>query len=187
MLGVAVGSVSKWVDQGLIRAGKTPGGHRRIEKEDLIEFLRRQNLRIPRELLDGSPRILLVDDEPSVTRWIAQEIALAHPDWEVLEAHDGFTAGQIVGSQRPDVVVLDLRMPGLDGFAVCRRIKSSQAGRNVAVIAITAQPSADAGEAILRWGARACLAMPLVSRELLMVVADALGRKAAVVGRAARV
>ena len=50
MLGVAVSSVSKWIDGGKLVAGRTPGGHRRIEKDDFIRFLHQQQFRIPPEL-----------------------------------------------------------------------------------------------------------------------------------------
>ena len=49
MLGVAVSSVSKWIDEGNLVAGRTPGGHRRIEPDDLVRFLRQQGLRTPPE------------------------------------------------------------------------------------------------------------------------------------------
>ena len=42
MLGVAVASVSNWIDQGQLKAGRTPGGHRRVKAEDLVDFLKRQ-------------------------------------------------------------------------------------------------------------------------------------------------
>lgn len=177
LLGVAVGSVSNWIDQGQLKAGRTPGGHRRIEAGDIVSFLRRQKLPVPPELMPAHPKVLVVDDEEPVTRWIAREINSEYPDYEVLEAHDGFSAGELVGSLRPDVVILDLLMPGMDGFEVCRRIKSAEDSKDVAVIAITAHPSPEAEEQILQCGARVCFTKPLDVRVLLKEVTEALDER----------
>jgi len=176
LLGVAVGSVSNWIDQGRLKAGRTPGGHRRIAADDLVEFLRHQKLPVPAELV-APPKILVVDDEPSVTEWLAAEIRARRPDWEVVEAHDGFRAGELVGSLRPDVVILDLRMPGLDGFEVCRRIKAGPKTKDTAVIAITAYPSPEAEERILACGAQAYLTKPLDTEALMAELASAVRRR----------
>ncbi len=168
MLGVAAGSVANWIDRGQLKAGKTPGGHRRIEAEDLLEFLRQQKLPVPRQLNHAlKVRVLVVDDEEAVATWVAAEIKLAHPDYDVLTAPDGFSAGQVVGAMDPDAVILDLKMPGLDGYEVCRRIKSRKETRHTAVIAITAEPSEEARRRIRECGARALLSKPL-DRELLL-------------------
>ena len=177
LLGVAVASISKWIDAGQLKAGRTPGGHRRVAKENLIAFLRRQQLPIPPELITTPPRVLIVDDEASVTQWIAGEIKAGHPDFEVFEANDGYRAGEIVASAKPDVVVLDLRMPGLDGFEVCRRIKGGQNAADTAVIAITAHHSKKAERRILEAGARAYFTKPLDADELLSEIVLALSER----------
>ena len=177
MLGVVVQSVSNWIDAGQLRAGRTPGGHRRIEAEDLLDFLRRQGLAIPAELLPSPPKVLVVDDEEAVASWVAAEIRAERPDIEVLVAHDGFSAGEIVGFERPDVVVLDLRMPGIDGFEVCRRIKAREDTRKTTVIAMTAYPSPKAEQRILECGAEVCLTKPLEIGVLLKHVTTALANR----------
>ena len=174
LLRVAVKSVQKWVDQGRLQAGRTPGGHRRIDAQDLVVFLNKQKLPVPKELTLSSPRVLVVDDEPDVTDWIAGEIKAKHPDWEVVEAHDGFSAGELVEAVKPDVVILDLRMPGLDGYEVCRRIKSKDNLNGRAIIAITAYPSPKAERTVLECGARVCLSKPLDSDTLMGEVEEAL-------------
>jgi len=132
-----------------------------VAKDDLITFLRQQQLRIPPELMSSPPRVLIVDDEVSVTKWLAQEIKAKHPEFEIFEANDGYSAGETVASCKPDVVVLDLRMPGLDGFEVCRHIKSKPETQDTAIIAVTAHHSDKARRRILDLGARAYLTKPL--------------------------
>lgn len=172
ILHVDPGSVANWIDQGLLRAHRTPGGHRRVESEDLVSFLRKHKMPIPGQLDPSPVRILIVDDNPATARSISEAIQEEHPDYEVLEAHDGFTAGTILGTLRPHVVILDLQMPGMDGFEVCRIIKSQSATRHAEVVAMTGCPLEDAEESILEMGARICLSKPL-DMELLLKEVDA--------------
>jgi excisionase family DNA binding protein len=178
MLGVALQSVSNWIDAGQLRAGRTPGGHRRVEPEDLLDFLRQQGLAIPAELLPSPPKILIVDDEEAVASWVAAEIRAERPDIKVLVAYDGFSAGETIGFERPDVVVLDLRMRGMDGFEVCRRIKAREDTRKTLVIAMTAHPSPKVERQIIECGAEVCLTKPLAADVLLKhVIAALAGRR----------
>ena len=174
LLGVAVASISKWIDAGQLKAGRTPGGHRRVAKEDLIAFLRRQKLPVPPELNPPPLRVLVVDDEDSVTRWLAEEIKAIHPDYEVLEANNGYTAGEIIALSKPNVVILDLRMPGIDGFEVCQRIKSREETKDISVIAITAHHSDEIQRRICEAGATAYFTKPLDIEALLAEVESAL-------------
>jgi excisionase family DNA binding protein len=174
LLGVATGSVANWIDQNQLRAGRTPGGHRRVTTQDLLAFLQERNLPVPEELLPSRRLILVVDDEAAVAHWLVLEIQAERPDCEVLEAHDGFAAGQVVGACRPHLVLLDLRMPGMDGFEVCRRIKADPQTRHAEVIAMTAYFSAQAEKMILESGARICLTKPLELNVLLQEIERAL-------------
>jgi CheY-like chemotaxis protein len=116
------------------------------------------------------PGVLIVDDDADIRQLIAAEIEAEHPEYEILEAHNGFAAGERIGSARPDVVILDLRMPGLDGYEVCRWIKSSPEIMDTGVIAITAYPSPGAEKHIIECGARTCLSKPLDMALLLQEV-----------------
>lgn len=160
MLHVDPGSVANWIDQDLLKAHRTPGGHRRVAHGDLLNFLREHAMPIPKGLRSDLTRILVVDDEPALTQAIGRTIRLAHPDYEVLEANDAFAAGMIAATVNPDVVILDLQMPGIDGYEVCRRIKSQDGTRHAAVVAMTARSSPDTEERIKRCGAAACLSKP---------------------------
>ncbi|RKY28396.1 MAG: hypothetical protein DRP83_00825 [Planctomycetota bacterium] len=128
MLGVAVASVAKWIDTGDLKAGRTPGGHRRINTADFVEFVQQHNLPIPPELQSTS-RILIADDERPIVELLGQEIRGVYPDFEVRGATEGYAAGEIVALWHPDEVILDLRMDGMDGFEVCRRIKARANGK----------------------------------------------------------
>ncbi len=81
-------------------------------------------------------RILVVDDvEPNV-RLLEAKLTLEY--YEVLTAHDGATALQIAADERPDMILLDVMMPGMDGFETCRRLKADPVTRHVPVVLVTA-------------------------------------------------
>ncbi len=167
MLYVDPGSVANWIDQEMLKAHRTPGGHRRVAVEDLVQFLREHKMPIPDSLAVAPTRILVVDDEAAVAQLIARAIKAGNPEYEVIQATDGFRAGTIVVTQQPDVVILDLKMPGIDGYEVCRQIKSQDSTKHVEVLAITAYPSQECKDRILECGARVCLTKPLDIGQLL--------------------
>lgn len=169
MMGVDPGSVVNWIDNGLLKAFRTPGGHRRVSAADLQAFLLRHNMPVPSELATEEVPVCVavVDDEPELTRLVSRAILAEHPDYQVVEAHDGFQAGTLISTRRPRVVILDLKMPGIDGFEVCRMIKTNQATKHATVIAITAYASAENQDRILNAGARICLEKPLDLAELV--------------------
>lgn len=169
MLGVDPGSVVNWIDSGLLKAFRTPGGHRRVSGNDLQVFLARHNMPVPPELVREEIPICVavVDDEPELAHLVSRAILAEHPDYQVVEANDGFQAGTLVSTRKPQVVILDLKMPGIDGFEVCRLIKTNEATKHATVIAITAYASAENQDRILSAGARICLEKPLDLAELV--------------------
>src|SRR5262245_3912959 len=156
-------SIINWVNAGRLSAFRTPGGHRRIRREDLISFMRDNGLPLPDELKPGTGRrrVLVVDDESTIRELLVDYLTRRRTDpYEVSTAADGFEAGRLVATFHPDVVVLDLRMPGLDGFQVCRTIKADPGTANTIVIAVTGYHTPDAEARILECGAVHCLAKP---------------------------
>lgn len=170
LLQVNPSSVANWVDQGLLSAHRTPGGHRRVSVENLVRFLREHKMPVPQDLLSKPTSVLVVDDEPALTQMITRALKSANPDFDINEAHDGFRAGQMVATLKPDVVILDLRMPGMDGFEVCRLIKSQENTQHALVLAMTAFPSPDSERRIRECGASAFFTKPLNIEELLAAV-----------------
>lgn len=170
MLYVDPGSVANWIDQGMLAAHRTPGGHRRVAAADLVRFLREHKMPVPQEL-DAAPTcVLIVDDEVHVAQMIAKAIKTAYPEFEIIEANDGFRAGTLIASKSPDIVILDLRMPGMDGYEVCSLIRSQESTRQTDVLAITAYPAPESEQRILECGARVCMSKPIDIDELLREV-----------------
>ena len=156
-------SIINWVNAGRLPAFRTPGGHRRIRKEDLVRFMRESGIPIPESLREGSGlvKILVVDDEANIRDVIAEHMASRALPYEVMTAADGFEAGRLMATFRPDVVLLDLRMPGMDGFQVCRTIKADPESTRAIVIAMTGYYTPETEARVLECGAIRCFAKPV--------------------------
>ncbi|MDI6907012.1 MAG: response regulator transcription factor [Thermoanaerobacterales bacterium] len=107
-------------------------------------------------------RILLVDDEPNILQFL--EIGLQNEGFAVQSAQDGMRAVTLLKQFRPHVVILDVMMPGMDGFEVCRMIKKMD---NVAVIMLTARDEVDDRVKGLNLGADDYMVKPFSFEELL--------------------
>lgn len=164
LLMVAPATLRVWADKGIIRAVTTAGGHRRFAREE-VERLRQAG----QGRATHGRRILIVDDEPSITRYLSLLLG-GLPGVSTAVAHDGFSAGRMVLAFQPDTLLLDLMMPGLDGFQVCRQLRAEAATRDMRVIAMTGYPSPENRQRILAAGADACLAKPLDEAELFAQV-----------------
>lgn len=130
-------TVINWVKEGMLPAYTTPGGHRRIKGEDLIKLMKKNNMPIPEELIKGNKnRVLVIDDDPKILRMI-NTVLSTEKDLEVLTADSGFQAGLTVSIWMPDIILLDMLMPDIDGFKVCRQLKSDEKTKDIPIIAVT--------------------------------------------------
>lgn len=163
MLQVDPGSVANWVDQGLLKAHRTPGKHRRVQEADLLDFLQRQQMPIPPQLGQSDiRRVLVIDSDRTVVESVRRAMQKAGRPCEVLDAPTAFRAGALLAECKPNVVILDLKMPGLDAFDICRLLKSQPQTSSIHIVAVS--PRADHGtnqKEILQCGASACLSRPL--------------------------
>ena len=129
-------TVANWIKQGRLEAYSTPGRHRRIRLDDLRSFLANHGMPPVERAASDERRVLVVDDDASIVSLIVK--FLSRDRRYVLDtASDGFDAGLQLVTFGPDLVILDLMMPYLDGFSVCERIKSSPQTSNVKVLVIT--------------------------------------------------
>lgn len=119
-------------------------------------------------LKERPPRILIVDDERDNRQLL--EVMLAPEGFQLLTAVNGEEALDIVARQPPDVILLDVMMPGTDGYQVADKIKSNVATKNIPIIMVTALDSRDARMHALTAGAEDFLSKPVDRAELCMRV-----------------
>jgi excisionase family DNA binding protein len=163
---VTINAVKKWIASGKLSAYRTPGGHYRVKRDDFREFISRFRLHIKEELFPTRKRILIVDDEPNVLSFLKDAIESRDDGakFEVETAGDGYDALIKVGHFHPDLLVLDIRMPRIDGFEVCRRLREDRSMRPIRILGITAYGRDDM-EKIIECGADNCLSKPVRLKE----------------------
>ncbi len=154
-------SVLKWIEDGKLKAKKTAGRHNRIDVTDFIAFLKKYNMAIPDELrgIKETIRILIVDDDKNMVRSLKRALRL-RKEFEIDVASDGFEAGRKLFEFLPRIVVLDIRMAGIDGYGVAKQIKASDRGDDTKIIAVSGFFSEDGKDKIRKLGADVCLDKP---------------------------
>jgi len=168
--GVDRTTVRRWLLDGAIPHSVTPGGWRRIAPRDLCAFMREHAIPIPEWLDPGPGRILIVDDEPSVTKALERVLKRIDPSLDVRAVHDGFGAGVMALSFAPPVIILDLVMPGMDGVEVCRWVMTEPRLAGVAVVVLSGHLERYDEQQLLELGAKACQRKPIAPDKLAKAI-----------------
>jgi excisionase family DNA binding protein len=169
-------TIINWIESGHIEAYKTVGGHRRIKKSDLENFMRKQGIPIPEDqMADERIRILVVDDDPIIVETIVQALEEDEYNYEVISASDGFEAGLQVNHFKPHLLILDIMMPDIKGYEVCQKIKSNEETKNTKIIVLSAYLDEEKFRKMKAYGADVCFSKPLPLPQLKEEVARLLG------------
>ena len=165
LLGVSLSTAQLWAESGLLEAWKTGGGHRRISRQSIERLLANSAGRdVPAEVVptrratdvaQGSAtppapfNILVVEDDPTLRR--LYELKLR--DWpmqpEIRTAGDGYEALICMGNTKPDLLIADLQMPGMDGFRMLHTISNAPELAGMAIVVVS---GLDAEEVVLGGG-----------------------------------
>ena len=132
--------------------------------------MRRYISPIPGENLTQS--VLIVDDEPMARTLL--RLMLVRAGFNVSEAEDGFDALDKVRMSRPDIILLDVMMPGMDGFTVCETLRNEEGTAALPIIMLSAKTDLESINKGLRVGATMYLTKPISPEELTRHVYDAL-------------
>ena len=145
-LGICVRTAQLWVEQGRLRAWKTPGGHRRILRESVNAELRARE----KECGGGASifEILIVEDKLIQRQILQAKLAGVSKELSVRTAYNGVEGLIKIGEQQPQILITDLMMPGLDGFHLLSTLTSSPLLRPMQIIVVTGMSDAE----IQEWG-----------------------------------
>lgn len=147
LLGVAVRTVQLWVESGVLPAWRTAGGHRRIARSAVEKLMAERSLVIGQPSQRGEAssdadralKLLVVEDDPDLLRLFSMIVEGWDFPVQLSTAGNGFEGLIRIGQIRPDMVVTDLNMPGMDGFQMVRSLKKPGSGYDdLAVIVVSA-------------------------------------------------
>lgn len=122
-------------------------------------------------------RILIVDDNPVNQKLL--RVTLAGLEHELWTASDAEAALALLADARPDLILLDIQLPGMDGLALTRRLKRDPAMRGVRIVAVTAYASPDDEERAMAAGCDGFIAKPIDTRTFPHIVERLLGDEGA--------
>ncbi|HTL47336.1 MAG TPA: response regulator [Verrucomicrobiae bacterium] len=113
-------------------------------------------------------KILLTDDEPNIVKVVSARLK-AH-NYEVIPAYDGESALDAVYREKPDLILLDIMLPKLDGYKVCQKLKSDPKWKEVPIILFSAKTQAADKQTGREYGADAYIAKPFQPEQLLETI-----------------
>ncbi|HKH32319.1 MAG TPA: response regulator [Gaiellaceae bacterium] len=160
-LGVAQSTIRKWSDQRRLPAFYTPGGHRRYRRGDLDAFLERSGAGA--RSTEG-PVVLIVDDDDKLREFV--RVNLEMEGYTVREAASAREGLEALEEQSPDLVLLDVMMPEMDGWEMLRQLHERHGMGAIPVIVFSGQVEEDAGEVAAR-GAQAFIGKPFNPQSLI--------------------
>jgi excisionase family DNA binding protein len=146
LLGVSHRTVQLWVESGVLQAWKTAGGHRRILLTSVQRLVSQRNQAVMANAPAPEPapepevagrRIVMADDDATLLRLYELEISGWGLDAELIKARDGFDALIRIGEARPDLLISDLNMPGMDGFRMVRTLRADPRYGKMAIVVIS--------------------------------------------------
>lgn len=120
-------------------------------------------------------RILIVDDEPNIV--LALELLMKREGYEIQSVDDGQKAFDAVREFRPDLIILDIMMPKMDGYEVCQRIRADASLKDISIIMLTAKGREVEREKGLALGADYYITKPFSTREVMLRIKEILSAR----------
>jgi excisionase family DNA binding protein len=162
-LGVAQSTIRKWSDQGRLPAFYTPGGHRRYRRRDLDAFVSGSGSGTGSRIR-GTPLVLIVDDDARIREFV--RVNLEMDGYVVREAANADEGLAVLADEPPDLILLDVMMPGVDGWEMLRRVHERHGMGSIPVIMFSGQVESSDGDALAR-GAQGFLGKPFNPQDLI--------------------
>ncbi len=151
-------TVLNWIYDGALKAFTTYGGHYRIWPVNLRRLLDTAGMDIPFEFIDDtSTHILIIDDERPYAQMLKSVIAAELPSTEISTTDDGFEGLLLIGETKPQLVILDLKMPKIDGFEVLELLRKRKVDHDMKVLVVSGYLNEETRERLTKTCADAVL------------------------------
>lgn len=156
---ITIPTVKRWIREGHFAAFQTAGGHYRVAEDELERFRAARHMPAVTVGSGELPKILVVDDDATLLAALSAALT-GEGEYKVEVAEDGYEGLIKLGSFRPDILILDIRMLGLDGFQVCRRVKADPVTHGTKILAISGYVAGAERGRVFEAGADGFLAKP---------------------------
>ncbi|MCM1320475.1 MAG: response regulator [Bacteroides sp.] len=176
LCGVVNQTAINWIHNGYLSAFRTPGGQYRIYFSDLIAFMMKRNIPIPDKLkkdyqnMMAEKSLLVIHNNKGINFVIAKYLKEQFPDFTVFQAFDGFEAGTLLAREKFFCVLLDLELPGVNCFDLCRKIHISDEFGCPDVIAVSAKNTLELKSCAEECGASFFCGQPLNLGKIIAAV-----------------
>lgn len=159
-------TIIRCFDSGQLKGFRVPGSRfRRIPRDVLYKFMKDNG--IPTDALEsGKRKALVVDDDQDLVD-LLQDVLESDGRFEVRVANNGFDAGMMVKEYRPDVIILDVMLPDINGKEVCQRVRSDTSMDDVKIICISGMVEAHKIDDLRAAGANDFIQKPFEMESLL--------------------
>jgi CheY-like chemotaxis protein len=176
---VTPATVAHWIDQGHLKGHRTPTGHRRVNAEDLIVFLRDHGMPVPPELdgaVEGRDPVVVIEDDPSYRKLLLRAVQTSDLRVDLTAAPTGMDGLLEIGRVQPAVIVLDFTLPDLNAVQVVERLLAPGRTLDAEVLIVTGGVSAEDVSRLHRLGVRDILEKSAGLDAVLEAIGRALGR-----------
>ncbi|MBR5242748.1 MAG: response regulator [Thermoguttaceae bacterium] len=159
-------TIIRCFDSGGLKGFRVPGSRfRRIPREHLYAFMKENN--IPTDALEsGKRKVLVVDDDRDLVELLV-DVLERDGRFETRSVNNGFEAGMMVKDYRPDLIILDVMLPDINGKDVCLRVRNDKSLEAVKIICVSGMVEEDKIEELYRAGANEFLAKPFETERLI--------------------
>lgn len=167
-------TVIRCFDSGRLRGFRVPGSRfRRIPRESLIRFMK--DNAIPLDQLDsGKKRVLVVDDDEAIIEMFA-ELLERDGRFEIRTARSGYDAGVVTREFMPDLMVLDYKLPDINGNVVCQTVRSSPQFEHMKILLISGVADPDEVRELIQLGADDFIKKPFQIDQVVGRIAELVG------------
>ena len=162
--GVVNQTAINWIKNGYLKAFKTPGGQFRVYLEDLVAFMKSRSMHIPESVLEqmkNEKTLLIVDDDRTFNSVLKKFLDDKGVPFSINQAFDGFEAGINMERLKPECIILDIDLPGIDGIKLLEKLSDDKTLGKPVIFVVTGLEDAELEPRCLSFGASEVFKKPL--------------------------
>ena len=164
---VNVTTVKRWIREGHLKGFQTPMGHFKVVKTDFIQFLKDNHMPVDESILGSTElKVLVIDDDPGMIKTIVMTLESLNHNLRVDTATDGYDGLMKIGNAVPNLLILDLNMPKIDGYEVIKRVKNTEDYKSAEIMVVSSTLNEETEKKLLNIGVSKYLKKPFKLSEL---------------------